>query len=167
MILLTFSVILATVVCIGFTYFWVQFAELYKTKAAMMEIREEVLRISSTLSLEIEEVRKLKEELLLTHVTHVGVDREKRSALLGKRGNLGSNKTKDIFKLSKERKSSSKSSAHNHRTSHSFHGIFKFFGPRCMPDALLHDYLPCSHFLLRMHPYLPSVIFCECLHFIY
>lgn len=123
-ILLAISLVLTSILCAGFIYFWIQFAELARTKANLMEIQQEVLKVQSALNLEIEEIRKLKEDMLLNHISDAVVDREKRSAFLGKGGKVDNSKSRTKLSRDMKRAPAKSTSLSHHKSQPSFHGIF-------------------------------------------
>lgn len=89
-----------------------------------MEIQQEVLKVQSALNLEIEEIRKLKEDMLLNHISDAVVDREKRSAFLGKGGKVDNSKSRTKLSRDMKRAPAKSTSLSHHKSQPSFHGIF-------------------------------------------
>ncbi len=100
---------------IGCTFVWVQFARLSIKQAELNQISLEILNIQSEVKSELQEMRKLKEELIIAEIgseDHL-VNREKRSILDSDKGNLAHHKSKDTKPYKMKKNSPITSFKHN------------------------------------------------------
>lgn len=77
------SVLSLLLVAIGFTYIWTELAKVTKTQAELVQLKDDILQLQTSLELELLEVQKFKEEFRLEDVywkmDQIPVNRTKRS----------------------------------------------------------------------------------------